>query len=533
MAGEAFGEDPFDLRSALVLLRRRKWWVIAASLLVGVAAFGMASRQTPVYSASAELLLTPPRATAGIGAATSQDVATELVLMRAAATQERIREHLGWLPAVSVSAGSGPGVAVVTATSDDADGVAEAANAYAEAYIVVRRDMRVEDLTTLTSSLVAQMTELDRRITDIDATLAALAPDDPRRGAVGSERSQLEAQRLAYASEVERTRFQAGLVGDSVAEILSSAWPATVPISPTPKRDAAAGAFVGLLLGIGAVILVSRLDDRIQTSDEVERIAGAPVLGLIPVAPEGQVSGRQRLAMSEAHSAAAEAFRSLRTALQFLGLERKLQVVLVTSANPAEGKTATVANLGAALADAGQRVVVIGADLRHPRLGRYFGSEEEVGFTSVLLGDTTLEASLQAVSEHPGLAMLGAGPSAPNPSELLGSAGAANLIAELRGYFDTIIIDSPPVLPVSDALVLSQHADATVVVAQSERTTQRSLRRAMTLLHQVGSPVIGAVVNRADAEAMYGYGYGYGYRYGDQTPRKVSVARRLLRRTPA
>ena len=177
----------------------------------------------------------------------------------------------------------------------------------------------------------------------------------------------------------------------------------------------------------------------------------------------------------------------------------------ITSAESAEGKTLTAANLAVAFASADRHVAVVGCDLRRPRLHELFGLPNDVGFTSVVLGDVRAFDALQVVSGHPNLAVLAAGPLAPNPSELLGSARAQDAISALADTADLVLIDSPPVLPVSDALVISGFVDATILVASAGSSTRRSIRRALELLRQLDAPVVGTVLNNAEPDSRSGY----------------------------
>jgi non-specific protein-tyrosine kinase len=193
--------------------------------------------------------------------------------------------------------------------------------------------------------------------------------------------------------------------------------------------------------------------------------------------------------------------------------------VLVTSPSAAEGKTTTLANLSVALAQAGQRVVVSCCDLRRPRIHDFFGLDNAVGLTSVLLGELPISAALQPVPGVKNLWVLASGPLPPNPSELLSSSRTAEVMATLHGHADVVLVDSPPVLPVTDAVVLSSRVDAVLLIATVGVTTGKALRRALEMLNQVDAPVIGTVLNGTTGDGSYGYGYQY-YRYDQTSPRR-------------
>ena len=241
------------------------------------------------------------------------------------------------------------------------------------------------------------------------------------------------------------------------------------------------------------------------------RLAMIPSVGGWKAKDEAKV-----VSILEPSSVAAEAYRTLRTSIQFLGVDRPLRSLHVTSANAEEGKTTTLANLGVALARAGARVVIVCSDLRRPRIHEMFGLTNKVGFTSVLLGEVSLAQALQKVPGVERLYLLASGPFPPNPSELLQSRRAAEVFEHLKSDGNFLLIDSPPILPVTDGLVLAKRVDGTVMVCAASRTGRKEFARAVEMLQQVDAPVIGAVLNGVTEES--GYGYKYRYYAPDQPP---------------
>jgi non-specific protein-tyrosine kinase len=217
------------------------------------------------------------------------------------------------------------------------------------------------------------------------------------------------------------------------------------------------------------------------------------------------------ISLVEPTSSAAEAYRALRTSIQFLGLERPVRKLQVTSPSAEEGKTTTVANLGVALAAAGQRVVIVCCDLRRPRIHEFFGLSNEVGLTSVLLGRTSAEEACQRVPQLERLSLLASGPLPANPSEILLSSQTAGLLETIQSNADVVLLDCPPVLPITDAAALSPHVDATLVVASADNTSGRVVARALEVLEQVGAPIVGTVLNGVAVDDVYGYAYKYRY----------------------
>ena len=241
-----------------------------------------------------------------------------------------------------------------------------------------------------------------------------------------------------------------------------------------------------------------------------------PVIGAIPaVGGWKERTDIKLISMNAPNSPAAEAYRTLRTAIQFVALDRPMGSCRSPAPNAGEGKTTSLANLGVALAKAGQRVILVCCDLRRPRLHEFFGLNNEIGFTSMLLGRHLSGRALQAVPGIPRLRVLASGPLPPNPSELLSSGRTKEVFAALKAEADIVLIDSPPVLPVTDALVLFRHVDATIMVFAVGQTSQKQAATALAMAQQVDAPLVGAVLNGVPRPAGYG---GYRGRYeADET----------------
>ena len=253
------------------------------------------------------------------------------------------------------------------------------------------------------------------------------------------------------------------------------------------------------MLGLGAAFLRDSLDDALTSKEATERLGGAPVLALVPMVNSWKKREHPVVAASaEPTSPAAEAYRSLRTSVQFARQAHELRTVLVTSPAAAEGKTSTLANLGAVFAQGGERVVLVSCDLRRPRLGQFFGLDEHTGLTTVLLGQQTLEQALQPVRGYDCLWLLGAGPVPHNPAELLNGPHAREVFETLQENFDLVLVDSPPVLPVTDAMVLSQYADGTLLVVAAGQTRRAELQRAAERFTQAKSPAHRHRAERSD-----------------------------------
>lgn len=290
--------------------------------------------------------------------------------------------------------------------------------------------------------------------------------------------------------------------------------PATVPESPVSPRvplNIALGLLVGLALGVGIAVLREVLDTRVRGERDIEQVLDVPLLGGVAFDPKAKE--RPLIVQVDPKSPRAEAFRTLRTNLQFLELGSTSRSFVITSSLQSEGKSTTTANLAITMRDSGQNVLIIDADLRRPKVHKYFGIEGAVGMTDVLLGRVNLEDAIQPWGPRE-LHVLPAGTIPPNPSELLGSAAMKQLIEVLSTRYDTILFDAPPLLPVTDAAILSKSASGAILVVAAGRVHKQQLAAAASALENVGARLLGAVPTLLPTKGPDAYGYGrYGYSY--------------------
>nr|WP_296778756.1 polysaccharide biosynthesis tyrosine autokinase [Rhodococcus sp. (in: high G+C Gram-positive bacteria)] len=300
--------------------------------------------------------------------------------------------------------------------------------------------------------------------------------------------------------------------------LVEQAQESSTPISPKTTRNLALGAAVGLLLGIALAVLRDRLDNTIKSRTKLEAAAKTPLVGSLPF--DKSLKEAAIVQFGGAHSASAEAYRELRTNLQFLEVDHPPRVIVVTSAVPGEGKTTVAVNLALALAEAGHHVALVEGDLRRPRVSKYLGLIGSVGLSTVLAGQADLSDVLQP-SSFEGLDVLASGPLPPNPSELLGSEASRRIIEELRGRFDYVIIDGAPLLPVTDSALLTTHSDGALVVARFGHTTENEVGRAVGNLETIGAHILGAVFTMMPNGRKGGDNYSYYYETDKSIPRQT------------
>jgi non-specific protein-tyrosine kinase len=510
----------------LQVLRRRKWTIIIVTVLAVGAAIGFSKSQTPIYQASAKVLLVNSSTQPALGSssATPPNLSDEIQRLQSPEVAALVRQKLGTAPTVSGHALSGTDIMVVTASSRSPATAALVANAYANAYIQQHQTASVASYLSAAkvihdqiSVLNAQIAALNAQVRSSTTTAAAgsspssTTPTAPPATTPNPQVQALITQVGLLQQQINNLQTQVS-IGTSGVQLLQPAVPPTSPSTPRTARNALLGLGGGLVLGIALAFVRESLDDTISSKEDLDRTQpGLPVLGMIPAMSSRSGETKELVSSTRPHSYAAEAYRSLRTSVQFLALDQPIRTIQVTSPRTSEGKTTSVANLAVTLAAAGQRVIVADCDLRRPRQHEMFGIPNQVGFTSVLLGDAPISDALQAVPDYPDLFVLTSGARPPNPAELLSSPRVKEVFGALARLADVVLVDTPPVLPVTDAVLVSGRVDATVLVVSAGLTSAKDLSRALEVLGQVDAPVTGAVLNAVTLSSGYRYRYQYSY----------------------
>lgn len=330
-----------------------------------------------------------------------------------------------------------------------------------------------------------------------------------------TDRSPAQARDLANAVSGQFTQLvtkletpQGATVAPVRVSVVETAQLPVAPVVPNTTRNVALGGLIGLMLGLGLALLRDRLDNTVKDRAEAGEAAGAAVIGAVPF--DADLPKRPLVPFGEGHSSSAEAYRQLRTNLQFLDVDNPPKTLVITSAVPGEGKTTTALNLAMVLAESGNRVALVEGDLRRPRITRYLQLIENVGITNVLAGSVDLDDVLQP-TVSPRVTVLASGPHPPNPSELLGSSNMRALLDELRTRYDYVVIDAPPLLPVTDAAVLTTVADGAILVARHGHTKREQLSRAAANLRAIDATVLGTIIAMVPSKAGTDYEYAYYY----------------------
>lgn len=523
-------ESAMTLRDYLHVVRRRKWIIVTAVVLVPAAAIAFSLHQTKLYQASAQVLLNTQNLGAEInglnpnsGEPVTEIVQTQALVARAPAIAEQVLRSIpgtgltpqDFLESSAVSAATNADLLDFSVTNHSAALAQRLVNAYAAQYTVYRHAL--------------DTASIKKALHRVNASIARLVAAGQGKGSL-------------YASLVEsQTRLQTQeALQTSNASVVQQASAAT-QTQPKTSRNAILAVILGLVLGISLAFLRESLDTRIRSAEEIgERLGHIPLLSRVTAPPKRFIDTGRLAMLEEPYGPYSETFRILRTNLEFASLGREIRSVMITSAVEKEGKSTTIANLAVALARTGKRVVLVDLDLRRPVIHRFFGVEGP-GVTQVVLGNATLDQALIpiALSEgatagaaqenghgngHPSsrvegmLRVLPSGPLPPDPGEFVGTLALAAILKELENQADIVLIDSPPVLPFGDALALSNHVDGILLAARMTVARRGILHELSRQLATVPTPVLGFVTTDAGEERASGYGYGYGYGqygYGD------------------
>jgi capsular exopolysaccharide synthesis family protein len=509
VADSGRGAHSFDYLQSLW----RSKWIIVLVIIIGVGAtIGIDSRRSRIYTATAQVeFLSQSYGTNGdVNALEPADIATDISFMEGSKVYSLAEKsvHRGPTPPVTVSQVGESNIGNVVVSSEDPQLAAMAATAYIQAFIFVTRANFESLEQEAERPIQSTYSQLQAQVAKLELDLSA----QPPTSVVSFDEAQIDSdleQEVGLEQQLNQFSIETSLA-PAGGELAARAPIPSSPSSPQRKSDAVIAFFIAFLVGSSLVLLRDRLDDRIRSQKQLVEVAPyLPILGSIPRLSKRKMATARSLVVSAApHSAASEAYRALRTSIIFAQVDAPIRSLLVTSSLALDGKTTVSANLAYAAAEAGQSVVLVGCDLRRPSVQEIFEMPNEVGLTSVLFGTATLDEALQPVEQSKGLSVLSSGPLPPNPSELLSSAAVRSLMGTLRDRFDLVVIDSAPLLPVTDSTVLASLVDGCIVVVASGSTRASNLIRSVEKIRSVGGTIVGSVFNKALVDDSY-YGKIY------------------------
>ena len=502
------------------------WLLILAALVAGMAAYYITNRQPRIYQTSTLMMVN--------GASGSQyDSSSSIYLgMQLASTYSRTMTTKPILDAVSAKLGyevdsdsikiqqiEGTQLINITVTDTDPQRAADIANTLVTVFadqVMSDQSSRYIDLRT---NLETELANTDKQISSINARLAAI-PTDTAGNAINPNDVATRAQLETSLSQYEQARSY--LVSDyqqlMLSEVLSTSTvvqkdPAVanpLPIQPQPMRSALLAAVVGFMIAAGVIFLITFLEDTIRDPEEVTRKWGVPVLGVIS---RYGSTATPIITVSQPRAPVSESFRSLRTNLQFASVAAPLKTILVTSPSPEDGKTSVVANLANVVSQNNRKVLVIDGDLRKPRIHKIFQLPNRIGLTDYFLHAQERLNGVIKKTEIKSLFVITSGNLPPNPSELLGSERMQEVVETLSSHFDPIFIDTPPLLAVTDALVLAPRVDGVILVIDPAKTKRAALQHSIEQLKQVNANLLGVVLNNVKISRSHYY-YNRDYYYG-------------------
>ncbi len=533
-----------ELRRYFSLFRKWLWLIVLGALVAGGIAYAVNRASTPIYRSTLTLLVNQATGnsltTDYTSVITSQQLAkTYGELLKKRPTLETVIRNLDLnilverlASQVTVTPVRDTTLLTVSVEDPDSARAATIANEIGKVFVAQIQEMQRSRFSSSEGNLSEQLQVLKDQIaatqSQLDAAKAAASvkPDEITR--LESALVQYQNSYANLLKSYEDLRLAQTRLTDSVT-VAEAAMPANSPVRPQTLTNTLLAIVVGALLAAGVAFLIEYLDDTVKDPDDINAL-GLANLGLIARLNTKNQDDRL-VVVSDPRAPTAEAFRALRTNIQFASVDRPLHVLLITSAGPSEGKSTTAANLAAALAQAGKRVALVDADLRRPSQHRIFNLPNQSGLTFSLIQDKgNLNGSLRPTRVED-LSVMVSGDLPPNPAELLGSNRVGRLLDELQKQVDIVIVDTPPCLVVTDAVALSKRADGVLLVAEAGKTRRSALEQSAKAIQQVGGNVLGVVLNKYSLKAhggYYNYQYYNSYYYaGDST--KPSRSRRTLK----
>lgn len=513
-----------ELRDYLNVMRARKGVIIVATLIVAAVALAVSLIQPSVFESEARVLISERDTGAALlgnlipelSSQPERALQTQVQLVEVRPVAEATIKKLGieqspeeLLAQVDVAAVGQTNIVSIKAEAPTPEGAADIANTMAAEYVSASQERKRASIKEAADEVEQRLDQSRRDILDLGRRLQSSG----RSSELDAELQIATGTYTTLAEQLEQLRINERLESGA-GTVVQPAVPDANPVAPQPLRNTLLGLLVGLVFGVGMAFLYEYLDNTIKSTEEAEKVFGAPVLGIVPLEKleKGQ---KRRLTIIEAPgSSAAEAYRVLRNSIDFVNFEHDLRTLLVTSAVPSEGKSTVSANLAVSLAQAGKKVVLVSCDFRRPTTTQFFNVNNQVGLSDVLTGAQSLKAALQRPGDDQ-LLILTSGKMPPNPSELLASSKMEEIIESLEEWADWVIVDTPPVLAVADPVSVARWADGVLMVTKAGESTREAASKAVEILGKVGARILGVAVWGLDeTKNRPGYGYGYGYYTG-------------------
>jgi capsular exopolysaccharide synthesis family protein len=546
MSGQSSSVDAayeLGLTDYVNVVRRRWRWLLVPCLASTLTAGLWTTVRAPSYCTASQVLIADSEAQVAVQGSSNagvanRDLANERNVAQSDPVRARVIDVLGREPDITIDGETGSDILTFRACAQTPQGAADEANAWASAYVDTKQDQAAAVISDAVGDFGRRLAELRLERDEIRQPLDALedqlaaTSDDDRRAALQLDIDRMakdldvdleviDAQIRTVADNITLLELDQTLAGNGTARVIQQAAVPANPSSGSPARNLTLGLVAGLLLGSVVVLVVDNLDQRIVGPQD---IVDLPVLGTVPRPPRSMADHDLALAtMNNDGSTVAEGYQKIRSAVEFALIGRQVKSLLITSANPAEGKTTTSCNLAWALSGLEHRVVLADVDFRRPRLHRVFGCNPEPGLSDHLLAGTPLnQLALRVDDDRRNMVIIPTGAQPPNPAEFVAAPTFSSLVRQLEAESDLVVLDAPPILPVSDALAMARLVDTVLLVARAGSTGRQDLVRAAASLRGVGADIVGVCLVGVPDEAD-----PYGYRYGASTEPRSGAGRRL------
>ena len=529
-----------EIKGYLFLFWSWAWLIVLFGLLSGVVAYYISSQTTPIYQTSTRLLVSDPPAMQSLnysgivnGASLTGTYAKMLVdrpvlqgvieKLNLPMTSDDLK------PLISVDIISGTQLLSITVVNTNPIQAADIANTIADVFTQRIRDLQAQRYSSTRDGLAQRVSEMEKKVSDTTnaiisekqalgiplvitpspaGTTLTLIPESPLLLQLEARLTEYQRLYSELVTNYEQVRLAEAQTSTNVFVAETASVP-RVPISPNTSRTTLLAVVVGAMAAIGLVFAIEYLDDTIKNPDDIRRKFNLPVLGLIS---HHSIEQGKPISIRDPRSPVVEAFRTLRTNITFAGVDTPLRKIIVTSSVPQEGKTTTASNLAAVLAQGDKKVVLIDADLRRPTVHTQFSLPNRLGLTSLFVRQGNGLAGILQATDYPQLSVITSGGSAPNPSELLTSKRMSIFLDHLSEDYDMIILDTPPVLTVTDAAAMAAGVDGVILVARPGETKISALAQSIEQLRTVGANILGVVLNNvAPSSRKYGYYYSHYY----------------------
>ena len=523
-----------ELRQYATVVWKWLWLIVLATAIAVISSYLATRQQPPIYEAKATLMVGQALQNQDVNQLDmwlgQQLAQTYSELAKRTPIRQATMEALGlsWLPEYTVKPVANTQLLEIQVVDTSPERAAAVADELANQIILQSPTQPQLEQQQRRQFIQQQLNDLEA---NIDITKGEITKLEDALDGMFSARQIADTQNQIAALQQKLNTYQGNYaqllnsMGEGSVNVLAVVEPATVPtvpIGPDKAMTILLAAAIGFILAAGAAFLLEYLDDTIKTPDDVMQASGLSALGAI-ARIEGDAIADRLITADHPKSPISEAYRVLRTNLQFSSVDKPLKTLLVTSANPIEGKSLTAANMGVVMAQAGHSVIMVDTDLRRPVLHKIFQIPNNEGFTNALLHSNPNRDGYLQTTKVENLRVLTTGPLPPNPSELLGSERMKEFIEHLKTQADVLIFDSPPCLAVTDAAVLSTQVDGVLLVVDAGVTRRGLAKRGVESLRQVGANILGVVLNKLSARRGGYYYYYHHYYYskdGDKAGRR-------------